>query len=64
MGSGDRMGLVLVLIGIAANNYAYLHDLVYKHEDRIWMGPLSYSAAALGIVIILAGAWRLARHSR
>jgi len=60
MNGQSRLSLALVLIGTLVNNYAYLHDLIYRGEDRIWMGPLSFAVAGLGIVIILVGAYRLA----
>ena len=34
-----RLGLVLIIIGVLANNYVYLHDLILdKHEGLINLG--------------------------
>ena len=44
------VGLVLIIIGILANNYVYLHDLVVgRPQDQILLGFYS----AIGIVVAL-----------
>ena len=44
------LGLVLIIIGILANNYVYLHDLVVgRPQDMILLGFYS----AIGIVVAL-----------
>ncbi len=44
-----RLGLALIIIGILANNYVYLHDLVVG-MDAILLGP----RGVIGIVVTLA----------
>ncbi len=35
-----RLGLALIIVGVLANNYVYLHDLILdKHEGAILLGP-------------------------
>ena len=56
-----RLGLVLIIAGVLANNYVYLHDLVLdKHEGAILLGWISgvgvivtYVVIAIGVVILL-----------
>ncbi len=56
-----RLGLVLIIVGVLANNYVYLHDLVLdKHEGAILLGWISgvgvivtYVVIAIGVVILL-----------
>ncbi len=34
-----RLGLALIIVGVLANNYVYLHDLILdKHEGAILLG--------------------------
>ncbi len=44
-----RLGLALVIVGVLANNYVYLHDLVVG-KDEILLG----SNAVIGIIVTLA----------
>ncbi len=44
-----RLGLALIIIGILANNYVYLHDLVVG-MDAILLGPIG----VIGIIVTLA----------
>ncbi len=44
-----RLGLALIIIGVLANNYVYLHDLVVG-MDAILLGP----RGVIGIVVTLA----------
>ena len=56
-----RLGLVLIIVGVLANNYVYLHDLVLdKHEGAILLGWIAgagvivtYVVIAIGVVILL-----------
>ncbi len=56
-----RLGLALIIVGVLANNYVYLHDLVLdKHEGAILLGWISgvgvivtYVVIAIGVVILL-----------
>ncbi len=43
-----RLGLALIIIGVLANNYVYLHDLVVG-MDEILLG----SNAVIGIIVTL-----------
>ena len=43
-----RLGLVLIIIGVLANNYVYLHDLILE-KDMINLGPIAW----IGIVVTL-----------
>ncbi len=44
-----RLGLALIIIGVLANNYVYLHDLVVG-KDEILLG----SNGVIGIIVTLA----------
>ncbi len=56
-----RLGLALIIVGVLANNYVYLHDLILdKHEGAILLGPrgwigivVTLIAIAIGMVILL-----------
>ncbi len=56
------LGWALVVIGVLANNYVYLHDLVFnKHEGLISLGLKSAIAIILTLVVVAVGfvvAWR------
>ena len=65
-------GLILLVLGVLANNYIYLHDLVLsKHEamiegatqNVIWLGLLSYSAIVVTLIVIMIGVVFLVRES-
>ena len=55
------LGLALIIIGVLANNYVYLHDLILdKHEGAILLGPrgwigivITWIVIAIGMVILL-----------
>ncbi len=54
-----RLGLALIIIGVLANNYVYLHDLVVG-MDAIVLGPrgvigiiVTLAVIAIGMVILL-----------
>ena len=59
--------LSVALIGIAVNNYGYLHDILWaKHDGVIFMGTRSYVVVFVGIVMALGGIlmiWRSAKKS-
>lgn len=45
-----RSGLALIIVGVLANNYVYLHDLILgRHEGAILLGWI----AGLGIIVTL-----------
>ncbi len=54
-----RLGLALIIVGVLANNYVYLHDLVVG-MDAIDLGPrgvigiiVTLAVIAIGMVILL-----------
>ena len=51
MPKGKKLGLALLILGVLANNYVYLHDLILgRHEEgAILLGWI----AGLGIVVTL-----------
>lgn len=56
MGNG-KLAWPLILVGILAVNYAYLHDIVWQtHHGVIVMGVKSYLLALAGTLLVLAGA--------
>ncbi|MGE0253664.1 MAG: hypothetical protein AB7N54_14355 [Alphaproteobacteria bacterium] len=61
--SGRRgIGWLILVVGLLANNYAYLHDLItWSNGGAIYMGLKSGLLAIAGLVAILAGAWLIAR---
>jgi hypothetical protein len=55
----------LIVLGVVANQYGYLHDLVWaKHAGAIYMGLRSYLLVAAGLVAIVGGCFVLWRSSR
>ncbi len=56
------LGWALVVIGVLANNYVYLHDLVFnKHDGAIILGSKAAIAIILTLVVVAVGlvmAWR------
>jgi hypothetical protein len=51
-----RLGLVLIVIGVLANNYVYLHDLILdKHEGLIDLGLKSWIGIVVTLIIIAGG---------
>lgn len=48
------LGLLLIVIGVIANNYVYLHDLV-SGKDIIFLGIYSYIAIIVSLVVIAVG---------
>ncbi len=49
-----RLGLALTIIGVLANNYVYLHDLVVG-LDAIILGPRGVTGIIVTLVVIAAG---------
>ncbi len=42
-----RLGLALIINGVLANNYVYLHDLILdKHEGAILLGWIGESGSS------------------
>ena len=62
MSKNRTVGLVLIIVGVVANNYVYLHDILFdKHAGVIYMGWKSLLAAAATLVVIALGVLVLAR---
>ncbi len=49
-----RLGLALIIIGVLANNYVYLHDLVVG-MDAIVLGPRGVIGIIVTLVVIAGG---------
>ena len=53
--------LLIIIAGVAANNYIYLHDLFLNTNDGlILLGPLSYAGIVISVLVIAYGVWRTA----
>ncbi len=51
-----RLGLALIIIGVLANNYVYLHDLILdKHEGAILLGPTGWIGIVVTLIVIAGG---------
>ncbi len=51
-----RLGLALIIIGVLANNYVYLHDLILdKHEGAILLGPRGWIGIVVTLIVIAIG---------
>ena len=55
-------GCALVVVGVLANNYVYVHDLVLdKHDGLILLGWQSVVAIVVTLIVVAVGlimAWR------
>ena len=52
----NTLGLVLVILGVLANNYVYLHDLILdKHEGMIFVGWQGGAAIIATLVVVAVG---------
>ena len=59
-----KTALAAIVLGVALNNYVYLHDLILqKHEGLIDLGTKSAIGIAVAVIVILAGVLDLARDS-
>ncbi len=59
-----KTALAAIVVGVALNNYVYLHDLILqKHEGLIDLGTKSAVGIAVAVVVILTGVAALARDS-
>ena len=59
--SRRQFAVGLIVIGLVANNYAFLHDLLVRGSAVIWMGPKTWALVAVSALIVLAGLWLLTR---
>ena len=51
-----RLGLALIIVGVLANNYVYLHDLILdKNEGVILLGPRGWIGIVVTLIVIAAG---------
>ncbi len=51
-----RLGLALIIVGVLANNYVYLHDLILdKHEGAILLGWIGGIGIIITLVVIAVG---------
>lgn len=59
-----KTALAAIVLGVALNNYVYLHDLILqKQEGLIDLGTKSAIGIAVAVIVILAGVVALARDS-
>ena len=57
-----RTGLVLIILGVLANNYVYLHDLV-RGEEAIGLGSTGWILIVLSLIVIAIGLGIVRRSS-
>ncbi len=57
-----RTGLVLIILGVLANNYVYLHDL-FRGEEAIGLGSTGWILIVLALVVIVIGLGIVRRSS-
>jgi hypothetical protein len=59
-----KTALAAVIVGVLANNYIYLHDIVMqKHDGLIDLGTKSAIGIAIAVIVILVGVKGLATGS-
>jgi len=64
MRKGAGWGLLLVLVGVVMNNYAYLNDIVMqKYDGYIYVGTRAMAAIVVSLIIIAIGVWMAARRT-
>ena len=64
MSKNRSLGVVLIILGILVNNYAYMTDLVgNSHEGLIYLGWRGIVAAILGLLAVALGVISLLRAS-
>lgn len=62
MAKNRSLGVVLIILGVLINNYAYVTDIVgNSHEGLIYMGSRGIAAAVLGLLAIAFGVVSLLR---
>lgn len=65
MAKNRSLGVVLIILGVLVNNFAYVTDIVgNSHEGLIYMGSRGIAAAVLGLMAIALGVMCLLRASR
>jgi len=64
MAKNRSLGVILIILGVLVNNYAYLTDVVGNtHEGLIFMGWKGILAAVLGLLGVFLGMMALLRAS-
>ncbi len=62
MPKSKSLGLVLVIVGVLANNYVYLHDVILdKHEGMIYVGLTSGAGVVGALIVVFIGTFILWR---
>ena len=62
MSKNRSLGVVLIILGILVNNYAYMTDLVgNSHDGLIYLGWRGIVAAVLGLLAVAPGVVSLPR---
>ena len=55
MPKGQILAVALIVGGILANNYVYLHDLIFgRHDGTIYLGTASLIAVVASLLAIAA----------
>tara|TARA_R110000787_G_scaffold67884_2_gene151958 strand:+ start:720 stop:923 length:204 start_codon:yes stop_codon:yes gene_type:complete len=64
MAKNRSLGVILIILGVLVNNYAYVTDIVGNtHEGLIYMGWRGVVAAILGLCAVFLGVVALMRAS-
>lgn len=59
------LGVILIILGVLTNNYAYITDIVDNtHEGLIYLGWHGIIAAGLGLVAVFCGTIALLRAAK
>ena len=62
MHTNKRWGLVLVIFGVLANNYVYVHDLIVDSNDGlIYLGGQAWVGIAVALAVVAVGIVLLVR---
>ncbi len=62
MPANKRWGLVLVIFGVLANNYVYVHDIIVdSHDGLIYLGWLAWVGIAVALAVVAVGIVLLVR---
>ena len=54
------LGVLLIVLGVLANNFVYLQDLMFGQLAMTLDSWRAYGGIAVSILVILAGCWLLA----
>ncbi len=51
-----RLGLALIIVGVLANNYVYLHDLILnKYEGAIYLHSRGWIGIVVTLIVVVSG---------